>query len=83
VSKADKLLNRICSKPKDFTWGELTTLLAGFGFELVKGNGSSRKFLHPSTKVVLMMHEPHPGNILKAYQVRAVLDFLKAEGHIQ
>jgi predicted RNA binding protein YcfA (HicA-like mRNA interferase family) len=83
MSKAGKFLKRIQSKPKDFTWGELTTLLAGFGFELVKGNGSSRKFIHPATKVVLMMHEPHPGNILKAYQVRAALDLLRAEGHIQ
>jgi hypothetical protein len=30
-----------------------------------------------------MMHEPYPGNILKAYQVRAALDLLRAEGLIQ
>ena len=82
MSKAEKLLKRIQGKPKDFTWGELTTLLADFGYELVNGSGSSRKFIHPATKVVLMMHEPHPGNILKAYQVKAVLELLRAERQI-
>jgi predicted RNA binding protein YcfA (HicA-like mRNA interferase family) len=83
MSKAEKLLRRIQTKPKDFTWKELAALLAGFGFELRSGSGSIRKFMHPHTTAVLMMHEPHPGSILKAYQIRAALDLLKQERHIK
>ena len=82
MSKADKLLQRLCNKPRDFTWDELRALLSGFGFRMHAGSGSSRKFIHVSTQVTLMLHEPHPGNILKSYQVRAVLDLLRAEGYI-
>jgi hypothetical protein len=28
------------------------------------------------------MHQPHPAKILKAYQVREAIRFLKQEGHI-
>ena len=83
MTKAQKLLKRFQSRPKDFTWNELLTLLASLGFELRATDGSNRKFIHAQTGVILMMHEPHPGSILKAYQVRAALDFLKQEGYIE
>ncbi len=79
MSKQEKLRRRLESKPRDFTWGELSTLLSSLGFELHAGSGSSRKFIHPVTKATLMMHEPHPGSILKAYQLRAAIDFLREE----
>ncbi len=83
MSRQEKLLRRVQGKPRDFTWSELATLLGSFGFELHTGSGSSRNFIHPATKAVLMMHEPHPGSILKAYQVRAAIDLLMSEGYIQ
>jgi hypothetical protein len=44
--------------------------------------GSGRKFIRRETGALLMMHEPHPGNILKTYQVKAVLAHLKREKQI-
>ena len=83
MSKHEKLLNRLQSGPKDFRWDELVTLLTALDWTVHSGKGSSRKFVHRETGVVLMMHEPHPGSILKAYQVRAVLDLLRQEGAIR
>ena len=83
MSKQEKLLKRLQSSPKDFRWDELVTLLTALGWTAYSGKGSSRKFVHPATGVVLMMHEPHPGSILKSYQVRAVLDLLRQEGTIR
>lgn len=82
MSKQEKLLRRLRSRPKDFTWAELATLLGGFGFELHAGSGSGRKFIQSKSHAVLMMHEPHPGSVLKSYQVRAALDFLRQEGYL-
>lgn len=82
MSKHAKLLNRLQASPKDFTFDELKTLLDGLGYEMTTHGGSSRKFVHGETGALLMMHEPHPGNILKTYQVKAVLAHLKREKHI-
>jgi hypothetical protein len=46
------------------------------------GEGSRRKFINRKKSVVISMHEPHPGNELKSYQVREVLLHLKGEGYL-
>jgi predicted RNA binding protein YcfA (HicA-like mRNA interferase family) len=82
VSKVDKLKNRLLSRPADFTWQELCTLMNSFGFRLEQAGGSGRKFIHSDGDVTLFLHEPHPGSILKAYQVRSAIALLKAEEYL-
>ncbi|HCG6617012.1 TPA: type II toxin-antitoxin system HicA family toxin [Vibrio parahaemolyticus] len=83
MSRQDKLLMRLLSKPKDFTWDELTKLLGSFEYELVNGKGSRRKFFHRATATYISLHEPHPQNILKAYVIKEVICKLKESGHIK
>jgi predicted RNA binding protein YcfA (HicA-like mRNA interferase family) len=52
------------------------------GYEMRTTGGSGRKFIHPSSGTVLFMHQPHPSNILKAYQVREVIKHLRKEGRL-
>lgn len=82
MSKKEKLLQRLLSKPTDFTWKELVAVMEGFGYELHTSGGSGRKFIHPETKATAFLHEPHPGKILKAYQIRDILSHLKQEKKI-
>jgi hypothetical protein len=66
MTRKDKLIKRLLSKPKDFTWDELRTLLAGLEFEEAdtgKTGGSRRRFVNPSG-VVISLHKPHPHNTL-------------------
>jgi hypothetical protein len=82
MSKKEKLRNRFKSKPLDFTWSELKSLLSGMGYELSTGGrtgGSRIKFLHPERPPIIM-HKPHPTSVLKRYQVEQILEFLKKEG---
>ena len=72
MSRAEKLLRRLRSRPKDFTWDELVTVLSGLGFEMFRGSGSARKFIHPDRQV-LILHEPHPQKTLKRWAVDYVL----------
>lgn len=84
VSRHEKLLKRLQTKPKDFTWNELTVLLSGLGYREVTGGktgGSRRRFVH-STAPAIFVHKPHSGNVLKAYIVRDVLAALKEGGFI-
>ncbi len=82
MSRQEKLLRRIASSPKDFTWPELRTLMNALGIQLITASGSARKFVNPASGGRFNIHEPHPSNILKAYQVSGAIDFLKQEGFL-
>ncbi|MCK4764908.1 MAG: type II toxin-antitoxin system HicA family toxin [Candidatus Aminicenantes bacterium] len=78
MSKLDKLKQKLLAKSKNFTFNELKTLLNGLGYhELKTGktSGSRTAFMNDLTKHVIRLHRPHPGNILKRYQ----LDFVEEE----
>ena len=79
MSKIEKLIARFKMKPKDFSWEELTKLLNYLGYEEIRGSGSRRKFIHNNHQLIVL-HEPHPRNILKMYQVDLVLAVLIEEG---
>ena len=83
MSKHEKALRRLASMPKDYTWPELVNLMSSFGIELLDSSGSARKFRSPATGEQLNMHQPHPSNILKRYQVRDAIGFLKQEGFFE
>lgn len=80
--KQEKLLEKLTAKPapRDFRWGELVKLLNWLGFEQIKGSGSRRKFYHAETKTLISIHEPHPENVLKLYQIKIVVNKLKEMG---
>ncbi len=83
MSKYEKAVRRLLSKPTDFEWSELKSLMDAFGYEMKTTGGSGRKFKHPGSASNFVTHEPHPQSTLKAYQVREVIAFLKQEGHIE
>ena len=81
MSKKEKLIERLNSKPKDFTYQEAKTLLELLGFyEFNKGktSGSRVVFIHKMVnKLKIRLHKPHPDNILKPYQLENILDGIK------
>ena len=84
MSKIEKLIYRLLNQPKDFTWDELVTVLAYFGYhEINKGKtgGSRRKFV-THEKNIISLHKPHPGNIMKSYALREVIYHLKEKGKL-
>jgi hypothetical protein len=57
MTRKDKLIKRLLSKPKDFTWNELTSLLARLGFEEIKTgktSGSRRRFINANAMVITL-----------------------------
>lgn len=83
MSSHDKLLKRLLSKPADFKWTELLTLLASFDFESLNGSGSRRKFRHKDTNILIIAHEPHPKKIMKLYAIEQIIDKLREGGFIK
>jgi hypothetical protein len=78
MSRSEKLLVRLLSQPNDFTYSELRTLLGLFGYEEEQGAWSRVCFKSKTYKIKL--HKPHPGNLLKQYQVNLIVEELKKEG---
>ena len=80
MSKIEKLLNKLKAKPKDFTYQEARTLLEALGFyeyQRGKTSGSKVAFINKQTKLEIKIHKPHPGNILKPYQIELILEVIR------
>ena len=74
-SREQKLLERFKSIPADFEWAELRRLLEGVGYHEAQGSGSRVKFIGEHLPRILL-HKPHPGNIVKRSALRDVRKLL-------
>lgn len=78
MSKKEKLIARLLSNPKDFTYGEMSTLLCFFGFEeRSKGKTSGSRVEFVKGADTILLHKPYPNNQLKPYQIRQIINELK------
>ena len=82
MSKRDKLLMRLAARPapKDFSWNELLTVMGRCGFASRCDGGSHYMFEHEQTEFRVGVSRTHPGGILKAYQVKDVVEALTRVG---
>ena len=82
MPRRDRLLARFERFPADFTWDELIRLLRLFGYEQAgsgKTGGSRVRFVREG-RPPINLHRPHPGNVVRRYQLRQVHEFLLREG---
>lgn len=81
----EKLRERFLKLPSDFTFDEMQRLLEGYGYERSnKGRTSgSRLIFKNGDKRPIMLHKPHPGNIVKDYAMKQVLEELREAGFIK
>lgn len=78
MSKKEKLVARLLTCPKDFTYDELRSLLGLLGFEeRSKGRTSGSRVEFAKGRDTILLHKPHPNNQLKPYQVRQIINELK------
>lgn len=76
MGKQEKLVQRLLSKPNDFKYSELTSLLNKFGYTEIKTgrtSGSRVAFFNAELQHILRLHRPHPANILKMYQIEMII----------
>lgn len=78
----DKLIERFKQQPSDFTFDEMERLLSLFGYtKSNKGKTSGSRIIYKnSDKRPIMIHKPHPGNIIKSYAMKQVLNDLTEAG---
>ena len=84
MGQKEKLIQRLKSKPKDFTFNDAETLLKYLDYirsNKGKTSGSRVMFVNDEHGIILL-HKPHPQKELKDYQVKQLLEILEQEGLI-
>lgn len=81
----EKLRERFMKMPSDFTFDEMQSLLETYGYvRSDKGRTSgSRVVFKNADKRPIMLHRPHPGNIVRGYALKQVFEDLKEAGLIK
>ena len=81
----EKLLERIKTLPKDFTFEEAERILKNLGYtKSNKGKTSgSRVLFYKDGAGPVFMHRPHPSNILPGYAVKQLLAELTINGEFE
>ncbi len=85
MSKIDKAKFRLATRPKDYTYSEARYLLSQLGFEeSTKGktSGSRIKFYRPSDQRIILLHKPHPGDVMSIGSIRDLAARLEEMGEI-
>lgn len=83
MGKKDKLIQKLKTIPKDFTFDEMLSLLEYLGFSVSnKGKTSGSRIKFYKGDMVIILHKPHPRKKLLEYQLKQILDILMKEGLI-
>jgi hypothetical protein len=64
----------------------MSGLLKRFGYEEMKTGktaGSRVAFINNTSNHIIRLHRPHPGNIMKKYQMELIEEALRAKGMIE
>ena len=83
MGQKDKLIQRLKSFPKDFTFDEAERLLGYLSFQRYnkgKTSGSRVIFISNKYKTKIMLHRPHQRKELLEYQIRQLIEQLSQEG---
>lgn len=84
MGQKEKLIRKLKSRPKDFTFDEAETLLHYFTYHRSnkgKTSGSRVMFISDGYAPILL-HKPHPRKELLDYQVKQLVEVLEQEGLI-
>ena len=85
MTVSDKAISRLKSIPKDYTYTEARSLMRRLGYvEKNKGStsGSRVMFYRESDGRKILLHKPHPQDIMPVYAVRELCAVLKESGDI-
>ncbi|SFG63985.1 type II toxin-antitoxin system HicA family toxin [Oribacterium sp. WCC10] len=83
MGQKEKLIQKLKSNPKDFTFDEAESLLGYMTYHRTnkgKTSGSRIMFTSNEYQTKILLHKPHPRKELLEYQVKQLIEYLKQEG---
>lgn len=85
MGKKDKLIEKLRTKPKSFSFDDTVTLPGYFKYNVDnkgKTSGSRIMFKNDENNTRITLHKPHPQKELREYQVKQLIEHLEEEGFI-
>lgn len=80
MGRKEKLIQKLLTVPRDFTFDEIQSLLEAIGFEMSnKGKTSGSRVKFCNGKTVIILHKPHPQKEIPPYQIRQIIMNLKED----
>lgn len=86
MTRREKLLLRFLSRPVDYTWDEMVTLMRRFGFEYISDGGGSHGAFYNEERDLFIKSavKPHGGkSVVKDYQMKKFKEKLITYGFIE
>lgn len=86
MGKKEKQIERLKQLPSDYTFSEAKSLAGQLGYEernKGKTSGSRVLFFREKDGRKIMLHKPHPGDVMKQYAVRDLLDAFIGNGDFE
>lgn len=83
MGRKEKLIAKLTSNSKAFTFDDAETLLGYFTYyrsNKGKTSGSHVMFVSDTYNTKILLHKPHPRKELLAYQVKQLIEQLEQEG---
>ncbi|MCR5805500.1 MAG: type II toxin-antitoxin system HicA family toxin [Oscillospiraceae bacterium] len=83
MGRKEKLIEKLRSCSKTFTFDDAETLLGYFKYHRSnkgKTSGSRVMFTNDDLHTKVLLHRPHPGNELREYQMKQLIEHLEEEG---
>ena len=83
MGQKEKLIRKLKSNPKDFTFDEADTLLGFFTYHRSnkgKTSGSRVMFISKEYQTKILLHKPHSRKELLEYQIKQLIETLEQEG---
>ena len=84
MGTVEKLIGRLTRLPSDFTFDEVERILSCFGdirSDKCKTSGSRVLFMDGQGRKILL-HRPHPGNKMKVYALKQLVEKLTRNGNL-
>ena len=84
MGQKEKLIRKLKSMPKDFTFDDAARLLGCLSYSMShKGKTSGSRVIFTSEQYPpILLHKPHPRKELLEYQIRQLIETLEQEGLI-
>ena len=85
MGQKEKLIAKLKSNPKTFTFDEAESLLGYLTYHRSnkgKTSGSRVMFTSDEYKSKILLHKPHPRKELLEYHIKQLIEFLEQEGLI-
>ena len=85
MSRHEKNRMRLANRPRDYTYSEARTLLSSLGFKEYnsgKTSGSRVYFYREFDGKKIMLHKPHPGDVMSPGAIDDLAHYLHELGEI-